>query len=136
MDFFHNIAHLQLHRRTRALQRLAKVGWRPQAKRGRTPSFCTNFCNIPLRNLQQHPVKVISLQGKSLRPASAAQSADTTLEFVWMLLQALKGDGGTEAPALSVRVRMVVLVPLLQQFILEGRATEGSGHDTKQVCRW
>ena len=52
-----------------------------------------------------------------------------------MLLQALRGDGDTERPALSVRVQMVVLVPLLQQFILEGRATEGSGHDTKQVCR-
>lgn len=33
VDFFHNIAHLQLHRRTRALQRLAKVGWRQQANR-------------------------------------------------------------------------------------------------------
>lgn len=52
-----------------------------------------------------------------------------------MLLQALRGDGDTKGSALSARVQMVVLVPLLQQFILEGRATEGSGHDTKQVCR-
>ncbi|KAL0035339.1 hypothetical protein WJX77_001780 [Trebouxia sp. C0004] len=70
LDFFNNVAHLQLHRRQRALQRLTKV----------------------------------------------------------------LNEAGSECEVqLSLSTLLDIVAPLLQQFILEGKAAEESGHDIKQI---
>ncbi|KAL0044331.1 hypothetical protein WJX82_000142 [Trebouxia sp. C0006] len=70
LDFFNNVAHLQLHRRQRALQRLTKV---------------------------------------------------------------LNEAGAEGKVQLSLSTLLDIVAPLLQQFILEGKAAEASGHDIKQI---
>ncbi|KAL0018407.1 hypothetical protein WJX79_009395 [Trebouxia sp. C0005] len=70
LDFFNNVAHLQLHRRQRALQRLTKV---------------------------------------------------------------LNEAGAEGEVQLSLSTLLDIVAPLLQQFILEGKAAEESGHDIKQI---
>ncbi|KAK9818396.1 hypothetical protein WJX72_012002 [[Myrmecia] bisecta] len=70
VDFFNNVAHLQLHRRSRALQRLSKV------------------------------------------------------------IRAGEGQAG-----LSVSSLLGIAMPLLQQFIVEGKGAEASGHEMKEIDR-
>jgi len=44
-------------------------------------------------------------------------------------------EAGAEGEVqLSLSTLLDIVAPLLQQFILEGKAAEASGHDIKQVC--
>ena len=48
--------------------------------------------------------------------------------------QVLSESGGGVEGQLSLSTLLGVVAPLLQQFILEGKASEDSGHEIKQVC--
>ena len=58
----------------------------------------------------------------------------TTMLNVNVLAQMLGEQQGEEAAQVGLNTVLGVFVPLLQQFILEGKAAEDSGHDIKQVC--
>ena len=46
-------------------------------------------------------------------------------------------EPGEQAPAkLSLATLLDIVAPVLQQFILEGKAAEDSGHEIKQVCKF
>ena len=50
------------------------------------------------------------------------------------MAQMLDEQQGEEAMQLGLSTVLGVFGPLLQQFILEGKSAEDSGHDIKQVC--
>ena len=50
-------------------------------------------------------------------------------------MQVLSEPGEQLPDKLSLATLLDIVAPLLQQFILEGKAAEDSGHEIKQVCR-
>ena len=55
------------------------------------------------------------------------------LNSVLLGFQVLNGAGAEGEVQLSLSTSLDIVAPLLQQFILEGKAAEESGHDIKQV---
>ena len=73
------------------------------------------------------------IQGEEIGLASSSVHNKLLHNSVMLGFQVLNEAGAEGEVQLSLSTLLDIVAPLLQQFILEGKAAEESGHDIKQV---
>ncbi len=144
LDFFNNVAHLQLHRRSRAFKRLANVS---------LPSSCTESADslwtvilaiLPSLSFPQHS----RIQNQACASAShkkhfcRGQAICPYLSYCahcgWHLphgFSMLHAVQACQSGVMSGTTLMGVAAPLLQQVVIEGGRCKDQ-HDTSDCTMW